>query len=138
MSTDAKTRLAEIRALVERATPGPWRVLPVDEWCLANGNTNGISSLPYDNADIVKTDAGMNPPNQADAAFIASARTDIPWLLERIAHLEWLVKEAEWSGCIGRYSEAACPWCAAGWRQVGDKSLHRADCPAFTVNCELK
>lgn len=65
---------------------------------------------------------------------------DLVVLLERIAHLEGLVRDVEWGGARG------CPWCdTIGGVEVGvdqqtglECAFHHAECPAFTANGEIK
>ena len=70
-------RLAEIRARAEAATPGPWRE-PRNGlglgWTIFPKNSKGWS--------IATCDSGT------DADFIAHAREDVPYLLERVAKLQ--------------------------------------------------
>lgn len=120
-------RLVEIRQREQAATPGPWRVIPGDEWCQKSGNADGIASLESDHADIVMTDAGMYPPNQADAAFIAEARSDVPWLLAEVDRLKSLL-----SSCVLRSNVGFCVFCRAFFRGVDPPQKHMDDCPAFT------
>ena len=77
MSAD---RLAEIKARADAATPGPW------QW-----REDEPASLVH------VTDPRMHPwnilkapdwgPTLADAAFIAAAREDVPWLLDLVDSL---------------------------------------------------
>lgn len=81
---DAET-LQAIRARCEAATPGPWIASEVEP--------RGLSSVTAvgDNWGVF-TKIGERKPRQyatpeADAAFIAHARTDIPALLDEVARL---------------------------------------------------
>lgn len=68
----------ELRRLAAAATPGPWKVHPfVDAIDIRDANGCGIASL----SDRVISDLGMPPDN---AAFIATARTAIPELLDAL------------------------------------------------------
>lgn len=86
------TREDEIRARCDNATPGPWQP------------SNGASNVDYAYPDHVRwtrvgddgrrytsfvaSCSGHGCHNNADAHFIAHAREDIPYLLQRIAELE--------------------------------------------------
>jgi hypothetical protein len=90
-------RLQEIRARAEKATAGPWEVDPSD--CGARWS---IGSSEHDIAlasQLIGDSREGQPLRTANAAFIAHAREDIPWLLakhERLAtehaHLRALLK----------------------------------------------
>ena len=88
-------RLTEIKAREAAATKGPWRGVKdgiVSEAVLARAEAAGESFDP----DIVVTDCGYYPPRYADAAFIAHAREDVPWLVAEVERLraELAAKEA--------------------------------------------
>jgi len=68
-------RIDEIRARCEEATPGEWRTPPT---------FNGICSQ---SGDILAIDRIVNP-RAADMIFIAHAREDIPFLLDKLAAYE--------------------------------------------------
>lgn len=71
-------QLAELEALADAATPGPWGVYhDIDDW--------------YDVwADIaIKGDTRVSGPGiYADASFIATARTAIPQLIAEVRRLK--------------------------------------------------
>ncbi len=67
-------RLAAIEAREKAATPGPWNPRVIDE--------SAIQVAEYD-GDYKARRARID----ADAIFIADAREDVPWLLERNAEL---------------------------------------------------
>lgn len=90
-------RLNEIRHRAEKATSGPWFLM-----------LDGFSNKPPANCPTVyATDeelryiacfrdvsiSGAATPNVANATFTAHARDDIPYLLDRVAVLERLVRE---------------------------------------------
>lgn len=115
--TDPKTRLAEIRARCEKATPGPWSDFGPCRRC--------------DELHL----SGCNRPGATDAdlSFLARVVDDVPWLLERIAHLEGLLKQHRFDGL--------CPWCERILCAVDDEAggtEHSSDCPAFTPEGEIK
>lgn len=76
------TRLDEIRARLEKATPGPWSLRTGD----GEGEFIVQAIGPVD--DYVLLDAC--PDNDAD--FIAHSRADLEWAVARIEELE---REAE-------------------------------------------
>ncbi|MFB7548541.1 hypothetical protein [Streptomyces sp. NPDC056154] len=77
------TRLAEIEARAAAATPGPWQ----------NDQAEIHQGMP-DAPDIwvawigEALDIDDQPQSNNNAAFIAHAREDIPYLLDRVAELE--------------------------------------------------
>ena len=116
-------RLEEIRARVEAATPGPWYPQPGyvmrsesgvhPEVCLMCGPEHtGVGS-----SDAV-----------SDGAFIAHAREDIPYLLDRLERAEARVEELETRG--GSY----CRWCGslADWCEANIENTHGACCKKCT------
>lgn len=95
----------DIRARCEKATPGPWvakrttdrEEVRCDGIAPACHNHEGDNCYDYDRPgftacpatnEIVTTDSGYYGPSMDDAEFIAHAREDIPYLLQRIAELE--------------------------------------------------
>ena len=88
------SRLDEIKARADAATPGPW--LQDGPWWTDDGGPEP-TALPcvvdVDRALVVfppdATDVGMKRPEDraANMAFIAAAREDVPWLIERIGEL---------------------------------------------------
>jgi hypothetical protein len=81
--SDITDRLAEIQKRADAATKGPWCT---DSWEIYQGTeyVPGISKW------IGETCRGATTMEQdrADAAFVAAARTDIPWLLAEVARLQ--------------------------------------------------
>ena len=64
------TELAALKALADAATPGPWRESAVDgEQWIAGPDIYGDAVMRTDDAEL----------SDADAAFIAAARTAVPW-----------------------------------------------------------
>ena len=81
---DIKQRLAEIRARVEKATPGPWR--PEREPPPCKGVW--VDDLPDGSVPVESTGTAFAlgvavaaSPRNEDATFIAHAREDVPMLL---------------------------------------------------------
>ena len=87
------TRIAEITALAEAATPGPWQVYSayhpmLEQKCTVIANVDGeiIDGVTHNSFDFVCTTLNENQDNPTrpaieNAAFIAAARTAIPELL---------------------------------------------------------
>lgn len=88
--------LAEIEARAAKATPGPWVVAPWDGdegnvrltvtvgpdaggWMVADGDWHGPGDAPHD--------------REANAAFMAAARADVPALLAEVRRLQGVVAE---------------------------------------------
>lgn len=91
--TDQTTRplnLAHIEARANAATEGPWCT---DAWEIYQGTEYqpGLSMW------IGETCRGTSTPeqDQADAAFVAAARTDVPALIAEVRRLQALVAELE-------------------------------------------
>jgi hypothetical protein len=88
------SRLDEIKARADAATKGPW--LQDGPWWTDDGGPEP-TALPcvvdVDRALVVfppdATDVGMKRPEDraANMAFIAAAREDVPWLIERVREL---------------------------------------------------
>ena len=84
MPDAVETRIAEIQARCDAATPGPWEA-----------HLSGYSVLePMDDATGLQHGlARMCQPRGAEEmvdnqTFIAHARSDVPWLLERVRTLQ--------------------------------------------------
>ena len=75
--------LDHIHARCNRASPGPWKA-----WIEGRDHTSGSSFVQTGANDIE-----MSGATEADYDFIASARQDIPTLLEEIRRLR--VKDGE-------------------------------------------
>jgi hypothetical protein len=76
-------QLEAVRQRAENATPGPWETCEISK--LSHAKWFGVLGGGSDDSLI---DIGVDTLNEADATFIAHARTDIPALLEHIAELE--------------------------------------------------
>lgn len=64
--------LEKLKALAEKATPGPWFVLRNELDDPDNVLVHGISSDGLHD-DIARTDSGAYPPREDDAQYIAAA-----------------------------------------------------------------
>lgn len=84
--------LAELRALCERATKGPWAWTHVEpsQWGKQVGEVRGADDL------LVMGQVVLEP---ADADFIAAARTWLPALIEKLT--EWTPEDYEvWAAIV--------------------------------------
>jgi len=73
MTDDIQDRLAEIEARAAAATAGPWED---DHW-------HDDDEMPHTVVRI-GTHLVVNLDNLDDAAFIAAARSDVPWLCSQL------------------------------------------------------
>lgn len=74
-----EAELAEIKARADAATPGPWR--------FKQGNGTAAWFIRGEKESRLEIHVIVDPGD--DARFIASARTDIPKLLDEIERLRW-------------------------------------------------
>lgn len=101
----------QMRGRADAATPGPWRMEEVEDsyWDAEDGPVS---------RGIAGPNGGLNTGGEyemfsvEDAAFIARARTDVPFLLTLVADLAGALEEAP---CDERDSlcTGACSRCAA-------------------------
>lgn len=102
-------RLDAIEARANAATEGPWRWTNELRQRLVTGdNPDDLT----DARELIRCAALMHP-GQADAAFIAHARTDVPTLvaaLRGVLDLHGAVK-ATWAGGVGPFP-LACSECS--------------------------
>jgi hypothetical protein len=84
-------RLAQIEARAEAASAGPW------ETTLHEDQRYGTKGYAWVLAKVIPGAHELNiikvchedwPPTPSDAEFIAHARQDIPWLLQRLREAE--------------------------------------------------
>lgn len=95
-TTDVQKRLAEIRAREQAATPGHWGTYYDGKGTYTvQAQPRLIPGTGNVNAGDIATLQGEHGDGQtyADARFAAHAREDVPFLLERVAELEELVKQ---------------------------------------------
>lgn len=113
-SDDVRARLAEIRAREEAATPAPWRVennqQDLNRWVSSDDQTLDIN-FGY-----------LGNRTQNDAAFVAHAREDVPWLLAEIERL-----------IAALHRHGACALCGHERHRHGYEPIIRqdwcSDCP---------
>ena len=86
-------RIAELTALCEKAAPGPWRVGPVDDTRVEDAAGNEVAQI---DGDYNQPDTW--PQMEANAAFIAAARTALPELLAELTRItrEQQEERADW------------------------------------------
>lgn len=94
MTPDDLARVADIRARADAATDGPWTFYLDDLWHGATAE----ELTEADAAEVWEDSVVANRPHDSwghlfhgdckrpeDAEFIAAARADVPWLLDRLA-----------------------------------------------------
>ena len=82
------TRIEEIRARLEAATPGPWEFSNSSDVRESKGEFRAPN--PHNGFMLV------GPwTNDADAAFIAHSREDVPFLLAEVTKLRAIIEEAK-------------------------------------------
>jgi len=84
-------RLEEIKARVEKATPGPWRVVTDGEMPF-DGQEGALAYMGDDGGDGPAVHVSCSNAVEArdvvdDAAFVAAARQDIPDILAEVERL---------------------------------------------------
>ncbi len=106
-------RIEEIRERCEKATTGPWEVYDSCSWrrigreCAYYGYQEIL--WPSNSASDGHPDiSGVNRKDDLD--FIVNARTDIPYLLERVARLEG-ERDAYKAAGKGAITKWACCYC---------------------------
>jgi hypothetical protein len=87
-----KLDLAAIRARANAATPAPWRAGSRETWHVFGAI--GDPSLMAPVLGRVVCRINQHFPHEADAAFIAAARTDVPALVARVEALERAIRIA--------------------------------------------
>ena len=125
---DAK-ELAEIEARANAATPGPWRAVDKSvrtdkqrpDLGLYNHAPNawdgGICNTIGGGYYSRKGD-GVNVLARDNAAFIAHARTDIPWLIARVRELEAQAAVNNAAENVVTQASTLTPW---EWRHVAQR-----------------
>jgi hypothetical protein len=124
MADKTADRIAEIRARAEAATPGHWGVHYDGKGTYTiEAQPRLVPGIGSVREGVVATLRGQHDDAQPyrDSGFMARAREDVPFLLDRVAELEGLVKEltdpdACWFDHHGHcqahgwpYTEPACP-----------------------------
>ena len=82
------TRIQEIKAREQAATPGEWQ---------ASGAKNDILTM---NLDIIACFCDREDDYGADCDFIAHARSDVPWLLEKLKAAREYASEMDRDDCV--------------------------------------
>jgi hypothetical protein len=89
-----KINLDEIEARAKAATPGPWTVCPMDMYIFGGDGHMIASNCPMEDTWQVRgagaEGSGQRPEGSQDAnaAFIAAAREDIPRLIAEVRRLQ--------------------------------------------------
>lgn len=78
MNDDTKGRLERIKALVEKATPGPWFV--------PRGQPRHLNQVGPRTLLVNSATAGF--ASSADFKFVAAAREAVPWLVSEVERLQ--------------------------------------------------
>lgn len=78
-------RLAEIRARLDAATPGPWNVRTNGSWLRPRAVVYRDSNQHANNVDVCQLIGERR--EWADADLIAHAPADIAWLLDEVERL---------------------------------------------------
>lgn len=116
------TREQQIQARCQAATEGPWKPYPVSPDMIVTTWANDHGYLwKVATAELVD---GGEARMDANAAFIAHAREDIPYLLARLAECEAALETAE--AFIRRGAaviEASNPEFANGMYRAADNAL---------------
>jgi ubiquinone biosynthesis protein UbiJ len=84
-------RLAEIRARLDAATPGPWRLIKP----LSTASRNVLHNVVRDTIPNHSEEMGEYRGRWMDADLIAHAPDDIAWLLDEVERLEKRVRMYE-------------------------------------------
>lgn len=120
--------VAEIAALADAATKGPWTVENLSddlEWPeLEVVTAHGV------NVERVIVMATGAKHDVADCDFIAAAREDVPWLLGEVARLRDLL-----GAVVANYRRAGWCECSEHWDKM--PYPHRADCVVVAATREL-
>lgn len=94
--------LEAIAARAEAATAGPWEVRDADAHMVRG--PRDVVLYAYNAFDGHKQ-------GNANAAFAAAARTDVPALVEEVRKLRGVLRECEWGGEHPRWGCDVCPCC---------------------------
>ena len=94
--------LDAIRARCEAATPGPWNYGEAVEWRRGAGpfEDRGAEIISFSDVEVVvgglqdEQGGAVGVLRNADAAFIAHARADVPALLNEVARLNAIIAHA--------------------------------------------
>lgn len=89
---DLQSRVAEIRARADAATPGPWHIEKRGEW--HNGKLQPNAIICPDGRLFDLHLGQYSCVRWADAELMAHARADIPWLLDLNARLTKRLEQA--------------------------------------------
>lgn len=124
-----RSQRAEIQALAEKATPGPWFVVGSPwgdgSWIRSlneDPHADGVPIADFEMLDEHFEDTEENPPRiEEDAAFCAAARTAIPAYEAALAAAEQASDMALGPHCTGCGNAIDPEWC---WCGDGPESKH--------------
>jgi hypothetical protein len=86
-------RLAAIRELAEKATAGQWYEQHDEKWCvMAEGPEDEEG---FTDTEEIAQDYHWHPNGQNNTAFIAAARTEVPWLCEQLGQAQQTIAMLE-------------------------------------------
>ena len=118
--SERTSRIAEIKARVQAATPGTWSTPHLaDDSCecnctsvLADGYSGSICIISLDNGQKIGEGGNDAPPlaeAKANGEFIAHSRSDVPFLLAEIEALEKRIADAPHEDfCTVRRTNCQC------------------------------
>jgi len=126
-------RIAEIRARLEAATPGPWlEVSDLPMYAIAGPGRYRVVATPNQNShryarpgETIDTGIG----NAMDAAFIAAAPTDVADLLAEVERLTAQIARVE-AVCKQREPEE--------WDTSGEPYLHGFEKGLYAVIADIR
>lgn len=102
-------RLAEIRARAAAATPGPWEHREVAE--------DGFQTVMAGQAMVCDEGCFNLAQERANLAFIAAARSDVPWLCDRVDELEAAIEVISGNDYLWRTGQIDAETAMAGNRE---------------------
>jgi hypothetical protein len=115
-----------IRARAEAATPGPWDWYGYGE----TGRTLYLDNSPYHDLNVLKTTDDW-PPTDADAEFIAHARSDVPALLDALDAAEAEIERLRATYGLDRDDKHPCIRVEAYLRLEAERDAARAEAVAL-------
>lgn len=130
-------RLSEIRARCDAATPGPWDIGGIRKNLIQTANA------PFCEVCTVRGGSSfqeIDGQQKSNAAFIAHAREDIPYLLSEIERLKQANKISEdaWDGCALDAAEAQIAVLTARAEKAeAERDTYRAALEALHINVDL-
>lgn len=128
--------LKGIRERVSAATPGPWTPVSEAYRNVVGDECTGIMRVvgpgEYPHADVIVDVEGSGGASNADLEFIASARQDVPALLDLVDELTGALLASEWVERVSSgFAWHECPACHEHHRQhvKTPERPHDPECP---------